>query len=375
MDDAAGMRVGQGVGGLAGDPGHAPEERLPAPRRIERRDLGAARHHGRSRPPYALVPRRAGVRRALGGRRVGVGAAIGPVGPGVRRRGGMSRLDHDQAGQERPGDPGHRHLHAADGGFPGGFRLASPVLEQGGHGSDGGDRSGAVRPVRWSPPREAPLAQPLQLLDDQIEPLALDELHRVKLDVAVLSDLEDRHDIRVVQTGRGAGLVAEAVQGLGVAEGAARQDLQRHATAEGDLLGLVDDPHAAAADLAEEAEVADLSRGRRGLGRLAAARVLADLLGLLEPDHRREHLADLVGQIGIAVDVLLERRPLAPAIPRGELGRQVVEPCVLVGIGIVLDRRIARGHLTVPPARRACRRAPASVASARGYTASTRRPA
>jgi hypothetical protein len=130
-------------------------------------------------------------------------------------------------------------------------------------GADPSAGTGSEPPGRSGPlPRGRSRAQSLQLLDDQVETLSLDELHRVIQDVAVPSDLEDRHDIRVVQAGRGAGLMAEAVRGVGVAERAARQDLQRHAATEGDLLGLEDDPHAPAADLAQDAEVADLARGR-----------------------------------------------------------------------------------------------------------------
>ena len=72
----------------------------------------------------------------------------------------------------------------------------------------------------------------------------------------LLADAEDRHDVGVVQVGRGAGLAVEAADLLGVEQGRRAQDLQRHATAERLLLGLVDDAHAAAADLAEDAEIA-----------------------------------------------------------------------------------------------------------------------
>ena len=51
--------------------------------------------------------------------------------------------------------------------------------------------------------------QPLQLVNDQVEPLALDDLHRVVDDVALLADLEDRYDVGVMEPRRAAGLAAE----------------------------------------------------------------------------------------------------------------------------------------------------------------------
>jgi hypothetical protein len=57
------------------------------------------------------------------------------------------------------------------------------------------------------------------------------------------------------------------------------------------------------------------------------------LLGQLDLDQRREHLADLVGHLRETIDVLLEARPLAPAIPLGELLGQLVKPGISAGTG------------------------------------------
>ena len=102
-----------------------------------------------------------------------------------------------------------------------------------------------------------PVAQPPQLVDDQIQALALDELHGVETDIAVLADLVDWNDIGVMQSRGGAGLAAEPLQDRPVAGRLPRQYLERHPVAERDLLGLVDDPHAAPTDLAEDPVVAD----------------------------------------------------------------------------------------------------------------------
>ena len=76
--------------------------------------------------------------------------------------------------------------------------------------------------------------------------------------------------LRVVQPRRRLRLAAEPLQGQAVCRDLAGQDLQRHLAAQADLLGLVDDPHPAPADLAEDPVIAQpplLARGwgRRGL--------------------------------------------------------------------------------------------------------------
>jgi hypothetical protein len=95
-----------------------------------------------------------------------------------------------------------------------------------------------------------------QVADHGGHGLALDVLHRVVVDTLLAADREDRHDVGVMQLGRGLGLGLEPPQPVGVERRGERQHLQRHLTVERDLLGLVDDSHSAPADLAEDAEVA-----------------------------------------------------------------------------------------------------------------------
>ena len=108
--------------------------------------------------------------------------------------------------------------------------------------------------------------QPLQLVEHLVQAQPLDELHDVVGRPVVLAHAEDRHDVGVVQLRRRPRLALESVPLLGVAEDLRRQELQRHVAAEGDLLGLVDDAHPAAADLAEDPVVAQLRPAARGLG-------------------------------------------------------------------------------------------------------------
>ena len=106
----------------------------------------------------------------------------------------------------------------------------------------------------------------LGLSQDLRQAAALDELHRVVMNVAVAANGEDRHDVGMVQPRDGLGFAAEALHRLKVGHGREPQHLERHFALERRLLGLVDNPHAAAADLTDDAE---LAQGRRAEGRRA----------------------------------------------------------------------------------------------------------
>ena len=178
-----------------------------------------------------------------------------------------------------------------------------------------------------------PVAELTQLGDDQVQSLALDELHGIEPDIPILADLVDRHDIGVMESSRGPGLAAKPLLDHPVARHLPRQDLQRHAAAQRDLLGLVHDPHATPADLAEDPVVADLAQGWiRGPSVAGLIHVLAlpATLGLLDLDHRREQLADLLGQLRVAIGVFLECRPFAGPEPRRELLGQSIQKVILV---------------------------------------------
>src|SRR5262249_13668080 len=91
------------------------------------------------------------------------------------------------------------------------------------------------------------------------EALALDELHGEVAPAVVLADLVDRHDMRVVETGDGLGLVAEASEVVVAGPGPCAEHLQRDEAVEGALAGLVDDAHAAAAEDAVDLVVAEVT--------------------------------------------------------------------------------------------------------------------
>ena len=149
----------------------------------------------------------------------------------------------------------------AAAGAPARAESAIDRLAVGPRGEIGRDRSPGER-GGW--PRRA------QLADHRGEGPAVDELHGVEVDAALAADRVDGHDVGVVQLGGGLGLVLEALQVLGVQRRGERQHLQRDAPAQGQLHGLVDDAHAAAADLADDLEIAQ--RCRSGLRRCGGRR-------------------------------------------------------------------------------------------------------
>ena len=159
----------------------------------------------------------------------------------------------------------------------------------------------------------------------------------------VLAHAEDRHDVGVVQPGRRLRLALEPPHLLGVQQRAGREHLQGHAPAQRLLLGLVDDAHAAPADLAEDAVVAQPLQPAA----TAAAPFAAASEPVVPPElsprssiikERREQVADLVGQLGVALGVFAERRPLAAALAVEELLGQHLDGVALVagpGHGLV----------------------------------------
>src|SRR5262249_39272867 len=97
--------------------------------------------------------------------------------------------------------------------------------------------------------------QPFQLVQHLVQSQARDELHDVVVQAVLRADAEDRDDVGVVQAGGRLRLPLEPLA-LAVVKEELRQHLQGDVPAQGDLLGLIDDAHAAPADLAQDAVVA-----------------------------------------------------------------------------------------------------------------------
>ncbi len=65
----------------------------------------------------------------------------------------------------------------------------------------------------------------------------------------MLPDLEDLHDVGVLEPGHRLGLDAHAEQPCGFRMGTGQDQLEGHHSVQGDLPGTVHDPHAAPAEL------------------------------------------------------------------------------------------------------------------------------
>ena len=89
----------------------------------------------------------------------------------------------------------------------------------------------------------------------------LDQLHAEIALAVVLADLVDRDDPRVIEQGDGLGLVLEASQLGVVGQNSGLDHLERDGPVEADLPGLVDDAHAAAAQLFLNLVVAEVADG------------------------------------------------------------------------------------------------------------------
>ena len=102
--------------------------------------------------------------------------------------------------------------------------------------------------------------------------------------------------------------------------------------AEGLLNRLVHHPHAAQADLAEDAEVADLIRvSRPDRCDMVANRFVFRRLELLQIDQGREQVANLVSPVRQPVGVLGEGRPFAGPVAGDELFGHAVQRVAVVG--------------------------------------------
>jgi hypothetical protein len=140
---------------------------------------------------------------------------------------------------------------------------------------------------------------------------------------AFCADAENRHDIGVVHRRRRPRFPLETLLLLRVGEHLIWQHLERHASPQGDLLGLVDDAHATAADLADDPVVTQLLQGRSSraaiLGRVAPLAQPGPMA--LHQQERREKRMDPLGPPGIALGVLDGLRALSATVARLELLR------------------------------------------------------
>ena len=89
----------------------------------------------------------------------------------------------------------------------------------------------------------------------------------------MLANLVDRANVGMIQRRRGARLAQEPLVGLLILGHPVGQELKRHEAAQRGILGLVDDTHAPAAELLQDAVV------RYGLAHHVSEPIFAGILG------------------------------------------------------------------------------------------------
>jgi hypothetical protein len=102
------------------------------------------------------------------------------------------------------------------------------------------------------------------ILQSLVETLSSNQLHAEIMLVLEPADLEDGHNVRMVQPGDGLGLVLKTVDLRRGRKASSADHLQGHGPIEAELSSLVDDPHAPFAENFQQlvvAEIADMSAG------------------------------------------------------------------------------------------------------------------
>ena len=180
--------------------------------------------------------------------------------------------------------------------------------------------------------------RPTQLRQRPIERLAVDELHGVEMDAPLHADRIHGNDMGVVQLCRGLRFVLEAGDPARVQHRREGEHFQGDAPVQRDLVGLVHHAHAAPADLADEAEIAQPLFARHRRPRLRRTR------GPVEP---RRHLVQVFqaveigaqrpGQVGIGRQELLAGQRHA-FLHRGEIAIEGLRQAILL-----LGRHLPQG--------------------------------
>ena len=90
-----------------------------------------------------------------------------------------------------------------------------------------------------------------------LERLTIQKLHGDERLAVLLADVMNRADARVIQRRCGLGLTSKPLQGLAILGHAFRQELKGDKAVQPRVFGLVDNTHAAATELLDDAVVRD----------------------------------------------------------------------------------------------------------------------
>ena len=142
------------------------------------------------------------------------------------------------------------------------------------------------------------------LANDLGQRFALDEIHREVILAILNAEIVNRHDVGMLEPGRGLGLLHEPRNELRRCDTAALQNFQRNDSIEALLPGFVDDPDAAAGHFPEDLVIAEFGEHRRasGGGAMSPARVSENdsepLPGMAVWDVAQDGQTKTVGSVG-----------------------------------------------------------------------------
>ncbi len=108
------------------------------------------------------------------------------------------------------------------------------------------------------------------VLRSLVEALTRDQLHAEVMLILELTDLEDRHNVGMIEPSDRLGLVLKPADFIGTGEPGGLDHLQGHRAIQAELAGLVDDPHAAFAQDSLQLVVAEVADERPRLEGRAA---------------------------------------------------------------------------------------------------------
>jgi hypothetical protein len=307
-------------------PRHPPERRTPGEHFVQQGTEGVdvGGRPRRPSPPLGLLGSHV-AGRAQDGTRLGLSAGVA-----------VHLLGEAEIGDFRPAvgskeDIGGLEVAVDDTALVGGVDGSRQGFDEAG-GLDGRQRL----------PRQA-LGQtaPLDVFQDEVRP------------ALVFADFKDLHDIGMLEAGGGLRLGAETIEGVRAAAGVGGDHLEGDHAIEGGLAGPIHHPHAAAADLPQQLEVAeDGGELRRPLGEQCGGR---QAQGSGSPPHVvavGEELLQLGGDGGVLLQELL-----AVGGPSLRLGPQVIDDGSVQQVLALVGRFGFEMHGPFASLRRRCRAA------------------
>jgi hypothetical protein len=182
----------------------------------------------------------------------------------------------------------------------------------------------------------------LLLLDDRGQGQATDQLHGIVGSATLTADGIHGHNVRMLQAGCGLRFILEPLPLPGVQRGRGGQHLESDRALQRDLLGVVDNTHAASTQLANDAKVAQVAANRlRGKWRLNRRGVGLAGRQRLQQRQGGQHPAQDVSQVRMLPHHLLDLRieALLDLLHEGidDLGHGLFQRAIAAGDAVAHD--------------------------------------